>query len=121
MLYGRPLLQCRHQVVLLDIKLRRTTTAQRVADGLSELIMSGKFEPGPRLRESAIAAELGVSRNTVREAVRVLQLGGLVRHGVNRGEVVITPTSENVQALYGARTMLEVAVRPAGQPLQRTT
>lgn len=118
-MYDRLLLQYRHQVVSLDIKLRRTTTAQQVADGLSELIMSGRFEPGTRLRESAIAAELGVSRNTVREAVRVLQLGGLVRHEVNRGAVVITPTSENVRST--AHAPCSRWLRPAGQPLQRTT
>lgn len=113
-------------MVSLDIKLRRTTTAQQVADGLSELIMSGRFGPGTRLRESAIATELGVSRNTVREAVRVLQLGGLIRHEVNRGAVVITPTTESVQALYGARATLEVAaargtvpVRNALDPVRR--
>ncbi len=71
--------------------------------------MSGRFEPGTRLRESAIAADLGVARNTVREAVRILELGGLVRHEVNRGAVVIAPNEENVRALYGARAQLEVA------------
>lgn len=103
-------------MVPLEINLRRTTTAQQVADGLSELIMSGRFEPGTRLRESAIAAELGVSRNTVREAVRVLELGGLVRHEINRGAVVITPTTQSVQALYGARAVLEVTAARGRAP-----
>jgi DNA-binding GntR family transcriptional regulator len=89
--------------------LRRSTTAQQVADGLSERIMAGAFTPGDRLRESAIATELGVSRNTVREAVRILELGGLVRYEVNRGAVVISPTPEKVDALYTARERLETA------------
>ncbi len=93
----------------LDITVHRTTAAQQVADGLSDLIMSGRFAPGTRLRESAIAADLGVARNTVREAVRILELGGLVRHEVNRGAVVIAPDQENVRALYGARAHLEGA------------
>lgn len=93
----------------LDITVRRTTAAQQLAEGLSDLIMSGRFQPGTRLRESAIAADLGVARNTVREAVRILELGGLVRHEVNRGAVVIAPNEENVRALYGARAQLEVA------------
>lgn len=91
------------------IVLRRSTTAQQVADALSERILAGAFPPGDRLRESAIATELGISRNTVREAVRILQLGGLVRHEVNRGAVVISPTAENVDALYTARDRLETA------------
>lgn len=93
----------------LDITVRRTTAAQQVAEGLSDLIMSGHFPPGTRLRESAIAAELKISRNTVREAVRVLELGGLVRHEVNLGAVVISPTPDGVRALYKARGQLEVA------------
>lgn len=93
----------------LDIAVRRTTAAQQVAEGLSDLIMSGHFSPGTRLRESAIAADLGISRNTVREAVRILELGGLVHYEVNRGAVVIAPTTESVMDLYDARTQLETA------------
>jgi DNA-binding GntR family transcriptional regulator len=89
--------------------VRRSTTAQQVADGLAERILAGAFAPGHRLRESAIAAELGVARNTVREAVRILQLSGLVRHEVNRGAVVIAPTPQSVDALYAARERLETA------------
>jgi len=89
--------------------VRPSTTAQQVADGLSERILAGAFGPGDRLRESAIAAELGVARNTIREAVRILELSGLVRYKVNRGAVVISPTPENVEALYDARERLESA------------
>jgi len=89
--------------------VRRSTTAQQVADGLSERILAGAFPPGARLRESAIAAELRVARNTVREAVRILELSGLVRYEVNRGAVVITPTPDSVDALYTARERLETA------------
>ncbi|GGU49233.1 GntR family transcriptional regulator [Lentzea flava] len=91
------------------LAVRRTTTAQQLADGLAERIMAGAFGPGDRLRESAIAAELGVARNTIREAVRILELTGLVRYEVNRGAVVIAPTPEIVEALYTARERLETA------------
>lgn len=91
------------------LEVRRTTTAQQLADGLSERIMAGAFGPGDRLRESAIAAELGVARNTIREAVRILELTGLVRYEVNRGAVVIAPTKEKIEALYTARERLETA------------
>lgn len=95
--------------VLDGMVLRRSTTAQQLADGLSQRILAGAFSPGDRLRESAIATELGVARNTVREAVRILELSGLVRYQVNRGAVVIAPTPENVEALYAARERLETA------------
>lgn len=97
--------------------LRRTTTAQQLADLLLERILAGAFRPGDRLRESAIAAELGVARNTVREAVRILELGGLVRHEVNRGAVVIPLTVESLDAVYTARERLETAAvaRPVSE------
>jgi DNA-binding GntR family transcriptional regulator len=104
--------------------VRRATTAQQVADGLSERILAGAFAPGDRLRESAIAAELGVARNTIREAVRILELSGLVRYEVNRGAVVISPTPENVEALYAARERLEttaVARTPSREQLAAIT
>ena len=97
--------------------VQRSTAAQQVAAGLASRIVAGAFAPGDRLRESAIATELGVARNTVREAVRILELSGLVRHEVNRGAVVISPTPEKVEALYTARERLETAAvaRPAGE------
>lgn len=89
--------------------MTRSTAAQQVAAGLASRIVAGAFAPGARLRESAIATELGVARNTVREAVRILELSGLVRHEVNRGAVVISPTPEKVEELYAARERLETA------------
>jgi DNA-binding GntR family transcriptional regulator len=89
--------------------VRRTSTAHQIADGLAERILSGAVMPGERLRESALAAELGVARNTIREAVRILELGGLVRHEINRGAVVIAPTVDALDALYVARERIETA------------
>ncbi len=102
---------------LEGLVVQRSTAAQQVAAGLASRIVAGAFPPGDRLRESAIATELGVARNTVREAVRILELSGLVRHEVNRGAVVITPPPEKVEALYTARERLETAAasRPAGE------
>ena len=94
---------------LEGLVVRRSTAAQQLAAGLATRIVAGAFAPGDRLRESAIAAELGVARNTVREAVRILELSGLVRYEVNRGAVVISPTPEKVEALYAARERLETA------------
>jgi DNA-binding GntR family transcriptional regulator len=97
-------------VALTDgVRLRRTTTAQQLADQLSERILSGAAAPGHRLRESAIATELGVARNTVREAVRLLELAGLVHYEVNRGAVVVNPTPETLHELYASRAVLELA------------
>ncbi|MBX5212133.1 GntR family transcriptional regulator [Rhizobium sp. NZLR11] len=90
-----------------DIVIRKTTAAQQVADGLSDLILSGKVMPGQRLREAAIASELGVARNTIREAIRLLEFAGLVKLEINRGVVAISPTRESLSSLYSARLVLE--------------
>ncbi|GAA1787252.1 GntR family transcriptional regulator [Planosporangium flavigriseum] len=100
-----------------DLPLKRQSTAQQVASGLSDMIMSGALTAGAPLRESAIAASLGISRNTVREAVRILEQGGLVRHEMHRGAVVIEPSVDELDELYQARLRLEVAaVRHAHAP-----
>lgn len=102
---------------LEGLVVQRSTAAQQLAAGLASRIVAGAFAPGDRLRESAIATELGVARNTVREAVRILEQSGLVQYQVNRGAVVISPTPEKVDALYTAREVLETAAvsRPAGE------
>lgn len=94
---------------LSDLVLSRSTTAQQLADALFSSVLAGQFAPGDRLRESAIAAQLGISRNTVREAVRMLERSGLVRYEVYRGAVVISPTPDKVSALFAARERLETA------------
>jgi DNA-binding GntR family transcriptional regulator len=97
-----------------NLTLRRTSTAKQVADGLSDAIMRGEMPPGTPIRESAIAASLGISRNTVREAVRMLEAGGLVRHTMHHGAAVLDPSPEDLDELYRARIALEMAA--AGQP-----
>jgi DNA-binding GntR family transcriptional regulator len=97
-----------------NLTLRRTSTAQQVADGLSDAIMRGEMPPGAPIRESAIAASLGISRNTVREAVRMLENGGLVRHTMHHGAAVVDPSREDLAELYRARITLELTA--AGVP-----
>ncbi|WP_101952650.1 GntR family transcriptional regulator [Mycobacterium sp. 3519A] len=97
-----------------NLTLRRTSTAQQVADGLADAIMRGEMAPGAPIRESAIAASLGISRNTVREAVRMLEASGLVRHTMHHGAAVLDPSQEDLTELYRARMTLELAA--AGVP-----
>ncbi|MER6979848.1 GntR family transcriptional regulator [Streptomyces carpinensis] len=94
----------------LDGLIDRTTTAQQVADGLAERIFTGDFRPGERLRESTLSAGLRIARNTVREAMHLLELGRLVRFEINRGAVVVSPAPETV---YAAREHLEQAALAA--------
>jgi DNA-binding GntR family transcriptional regulator len=91
------------------LKIRRASTAEQIADALRGLMMRGELQPGSRLREVPLANSLGVSRNTVREAIRLLVHEGLVTHRPHRGAVVAQLTAEDVVDIFGARQVLELA------------
>ena len=67
-----------------------------LADALRRRIIAGEFAPGTRLSETSLAELLGVSRNTLREAFRVLSQQGLVEHVPHRGVSVASPTLADV-------------------------
>ena len=79
----------------------------RVFQSIREDILSGRYEQNTELKEAAIGAELGVSRTPVREALRQLELEGLVTIIPNRGAYVNMITAMDVQDIYVIRSMLE--------------
>ncbi|MDA2804959.1 GntR family transcriptional regulator [Nocardiopsis suaedae] len=94
--------------------LERSSTAERVADALRERIIDGALAPGARLSEEALGQALGVSRNTLREAFRLLGHERLLVHRFNRGVFVAEPELADVVDLYRVRRALELdAVRRA--------
>jgi DNA-binding GntR family transcriptional regulator len=92
-----------------NLTLRRSSTAQQVADGLADAIMRGELAPGSPIKESALATSLGISRNTVREAVRILEVGGMVRYTLHHGFAVVDPTQDDLLEVYRARLALEIS------------
>ncbi|MEV2270695.1 GntR family transcriptional regulator [Nonomuraea africana] len=90
-------------------RLGRSSTAERVADILREHIIEGLFAPGQRLSEEAIGSALGVSRNTLREAFRLLGHERLLDHKLNRGVFVRVLSAADVADLYQMRRVLEGA------------
>ncbi|WP_219825361.1 GntR family transcriptional regulator [Nonomuraea typhae] len=101
-------------------RLGRTSTAERVADILRDRIIEGFFEPGQRLSEESISEALGVSRNTLREAFRLLGHERLLDHRLNRGVFVRVLSAEDVADLYRVRRVLQGAAvrrRPTGAAL----
>jgi DNA-binding GntR family transcriptional regulator len=95
-----------------NLQISRSTTAEHVAAALRTRIVSGEFRPGMPLREVPIAESIGVSRNTVREAFRMLSAEGLVRHSMHRGITVSKLSREDVADIYEARRALELAAIP---------
>lgn len=73
-------------------------------------ILSGMIAPGEKLSEPQIAKELNISRAPVREALRQLQMQGLVTHTEHQGMRVIKPSLEDHLALLEVRETLEGTV-----------
>lgn len=88
-------------------QLERVSTAERVADVLRTRITEGDLPPGTRLSEEAIGAALRVSRNTLREAFRLLTHERLLVHELNRGVFVRTLSKQDVADLYRLRKVVE--------------
>lgn len=79
----------------------------RVFRRLREDILTGVYKEQDELRESTIGEELGVSRTPVREALRQLELEGLVTIIPNKGAYVTGITQKDVHDIYRVRSMLE--------------
>ena len=92
--------------------LDRSTLRERSLEALRSAILSGRYRPGDHLGEVELAGSLGVSRGTVREALRHLQQEGLVTGG-NRGMLRVNSlSSAEVHELFRVRAALEgLAVR----------
>ena len=79
----------------------------RVFRKLREDILSGVYKERDELREITIGEELGVSRTPVREALRQLELEGLVKIIPNKGAYVTGISRKDVADIYKIRSMLE--------------
>lgn len=95
------------------IKIERRGVVEQVIAEIERRILLGEFRPGTALRESRIAPDLGLSRNTVREAIRGLVPLGLVSHVPDRGFLITELGAEGVKDLYRARETIELAAARA--------
>jgi DNA-binding GntR family transcriptional regulator len=79
-------------------------------------ILDGTYGPGDRLRETDLAAQTGLSRTPVREAIRKLESDGIVVHAPRIGAVVKALTQQEIVELYEMRIVIEAtAARMAAQ------
>jgi DNA-binding GntR family transcriptional regulator len=76
---------------------------------LRQRILAGNVRPGRALREVALAAELGVSRNTLREILLVLASEGLVQHVPHHGARVVQLGVRDARDIYLVRRVIESA------------
>lgn len=87
--------------------IERQTVTAATARALREKILSGELQEGEQLRQDALAAEYGVSRIPLREALRQLEAEGLVNFNPHRGAVVSTLSLAEIEELFEIRAMIE--------------
>lgn len=91
----------------LRIVGRPTTLREQVTSKLRHAITTFRFKPGERLVERSLCEMLGVSRTSVREALRHLESEGLVENIPHRGPIVAIVTAEQAKHLYQLRGAIE--------------
>ncbi|MCI7244491.1 MAG: GntR family transcriptional regulator [Lachnobacterium sp.] len=81
--------------------------SSRVFHTIREDILNGKYQANEELKEKSIGEEMGVSRTPVREALRQLELEGLVHIIPNKGAFVENVTLKDIKDIYEIRSLLE--------------
>ncbi len=102
------------------------TLSERVAQSIRQMVVRGELAPGQRLSEASLAATLQISRNSLREAFRILTQEGLLEHAPNRGVFVSRPSLAAVIDIYRVRRLIECvaleqayASHPAGARMRQ--
>jgi DNA-binding GntR family transcriptional regulator len=97
-------------VEMSDWKTSNESTAERIANVLRRQITEGDLPPGAQLSEERLVGRLGVSRNTLREAFRLLTHDHLLVHRHNRGVFVPELEEGDLVDLYRLRRIVECDV-----------
>lgn len=92
---------------LFDQKKENRSLTSIIFDRIREEILNNKYKVGEKIVEAKLAEELGVSRTPVREALKQLELDGLVENIPNRGVVVKGITSQDIADIYTIRMEIE--------------
>lgn len=100
----------------------RTRLVDEVADELRTRIYTAEYPVGTRLRQVELSDELGVSRTPLREALRMLEVQGLVTVVNGGGVQVVSPTTEMLLDAYRVREVVDgLAARLAAEVGGSTT
>lgn len=83
------------------------TLTTKITKTLREGIVRGEIIPGTKLSEPKLAEQFQTSRGPIREAIRCLEVMGLVKHVAHEGVRVITLSPEQVVEIYHVREALE--------------
>jgi DNA-binding GntR family transcriptional regulator len=87
--------------------IQRRTLHDEIVEKLRDMISEGELLPGTRVPEKLLCIRFGVSRTPLREALKVLGSEGLVDLLPNRGAMVATLTSNDIEDLFPVMGQLE--------------
>lgn len=90
-----------------NLRISPKTVQQQIVEKLREAIVEGMFKPGDRLVEASLCEMLGVSRPSIREALRSLEAERLVSIIPNRGPQIPVLTRDHAADIYKVRALLE--------------
>lgn len=101
-----------------DIENHLNSLRGKVFQQLENDILNGRYQTGESLIETRLSEELGVSRTPIREAIRQLELEGLVQSIPNKGAVVKGISAQDIEDIYTIRMMIEgLAARWAAEKI----
>ncbi len=80
---------------------------EQTTNNIRDAIIQGEFEPGQRLYEKELCERTGVSRTSIREALRQLESEGIVTVIPNKGTCVAKLSYDEVKEIYEVRRVLE--------------
>ena len=95
---------------VLRVERESETLRTRTVDTLRRAILNLHFKPGQRLIERELCEQTGVSRTSIREALRHLEAEGLIETIPNKGPMVATVTKEEARQIYEVRAPLEALI-----------
>lgn len=101
--------------------VHRQSVVDLALSALREKILRGDYPEGAPLRQDAVAAELGVSRIPVREALRQLEAEGLVTLSPNYGAVVSTLSLDEIREIFELRALTEADLLARAIPRTEAT
>ena len=118
---SRPALQSVERAIRSPA-IARPSLAERVRGEVLRRILRGEIQPGERIVEMRIAQELGTSQAPVREALRALEVLGVVESSLNRGARVRMTEARELVEITSVRAELEgYAASLASGPLKGRT
>lgn len=94
-------------IVSLDSYPAYIPLREAVFQSLRTAIVEGSLKPGQAIVENKVAGELSVSRTPVREAIRMLEVEGLVTFLPGRKAIVSAPSAKEIEEIYEIRLLVE--------------